>query len=518
MVYLGTSITAGNRGGSVDNVENTDRNGGSNGHTSEHNRSSTENRDHGNESSGDEGEGQIRVGKDYQISPPDWIPPEQRKPEQCPERALLVWSPCPSIGNVDEYIQISKEKYGYNAEQALGMLFWHKHDLDRAIQDLANFTPFPDEWSVEDKVLFEQAFQFHGKSFHRIRQMLPDKSIAQLVKYYYSWKKTRQRTSLMDRQARKLQAQREETSEKKTSTPTPTSASTTEDSKDKVDNKVENSSNNKNAGATPAAGGAPVVAETPISDDEDMVTEDASKPRCSNCGILCHVTHATTKGEMCGTCHQYFNRTGQLRPTTGPARKDGSKAGGTQKYNALLKNSGKPPKGMYINHDDLVSLATGPSSQGEQLLKSMDREIVTYKRTVQNNKQILSSLTRRNLDKTIEPYRIPDASSKLNAKWSQEEQLLGVQGVRKFGKNFATIAEVIGTKTESHVRSFFVNYRRRYNLDNALKEYEAEHGPSGIETPPAEEGGVSGSGEDSNGSTADQVMANAAETNGTTTD
>ena len=96
---------------------------------------------------------------------------------------------------MDEYIQISKEKYGYNAEQALGMLFWHKvrianfihgsrahtwreipdvsqsafqHDLDRAVQDLANFTPFPDEWSVEDKVLFEQAFQFHGKSFHRL--------------------------------------------------------------------------------------------------------------------------------------------------------------------------------------------------------------------------------------------------------------------------------------------------------------------------------------------------------------
>lgn len=27
---------------------------------------------------------------------------------------------------------------------------------------------------------------------------LPDKSIASLVKYYYSWKKTRARTSLMD--------------------------------------------------------------------------------------------------------------------------------------------------------------------------------------------------------------------------------------------------------------------------------------------------------------------------------
>lgn len=73
---------------------------------------------------------------------------------------------------VDEYISLAKEKYGYNGEQALGMLFWHKHDLEKAICDLANFTPFPDEWTIEDKVLFEQAYQFHGKSFHRIRQMV----------------------------------------------------------------------------------------------------------------------------------------------------------------------------------------------------------------------------------------------------------------------------------------------------------------------------------------------------------
>lgn len=53
-----------------------------------------------------------------------------------------------------------------------------------------------------------------------------------------------------------------------------------------------------------------------------------------------------------------------------------------------------------------------------------------------------------------------------------------VSGVRKFGKNFKVIAEILGTKTESHIRSFFVNYRRRYNLDAALKEYESEHGPT----------------------------------------
>lgn len=127
---------------------------------------------------------------------------------------------CVFVFAVEDYITVAKEKYGYNGEQALGMLFWHKHDLERAVMDLANFTPFPDEWTIEDKVLFEQAFQFHGKSFHRIRQMvsgggegsyertivdclflqLPDKSIPSLVKFYYSWKKTRNRTSVMDRQ------------------------------------------------------------------------------------------------------------------------------------------------------------------------------------------------------------------------------------------------------------------------------------------------------------------------------
>lgn len=116
----------------------------------------------------------IRVGKDYQTSCPDLVPQNERRLETLNDRALLVWSPTKDIpdSKLEEYITVAKEKYGYNGEQALGMLFWHKHDLERAVMDLANFTPFPDEWTDEDKVLFEQAFHFHGKSFHRIRQMV----------------------------------------------------------------------------------------------------------------------------------------------------------------------------------------------------------------------------------------------------------------------------------------------------------------------------------------------------------
>ena len=67
-------------------------------------------------------------------------------------------------------------------------------------------------------------------------------------------------------------------------------------------------------------------------------------------------------------------------------------------------------------------------------------------------------------------------TTRINARWTNEELLLAVQGVRKYGKDFKAIAEVIGNKSEGHIRSFFVNYKRRYNLDEVLAEYYAEYG------------------------------------------
>ena len=60
---------------------------------------------------------------------------------------------------------------------------------------------------------------------------------------------------------------------------------------------------------------------------------------------------------------------------------------------------------------------------------------------------------------------------------SSSWKYFGVAGVRKYGKDFKAIADVIGTKNETHVRMFFISYRKRYNLDGVLKEFEAENGP-----------------------------------------
>lgn len=343
-----------------------------------------------------ESDGCMRVGMDYQATVPEYNPSAKHEVRN---EDMIVWAPCAEAleVKVDEYLSTAKEKYSYNTEQALGMLFWHRHDVDKALGDLPNFTPFPDEWSVEDKVLFEQAFGFHGKHFFRIRQMLPDKSISQLVKFYYSWKKTRSRTSLMDKQARRLNNIHGDSGEEA-------------DDSDASDAEAES--------------------------DTKIAEKEKEKPEPPP------VQKPITK-KVTGMVH--------------------------------LKGQRKLPRGMCMKNEDLLAMAQGPPGQSEALLKQLDTELVQLRHQCQSNKQALANL-RDQCTMTIDGFRPTEASQKINSRWTNEELMLAVQGMRRYGKDFKAIAETIGNKTEGHLRNFFVNYRRRYNLDDVLAEYEKEHG------------------------------------------
>ncbi|XP_045921558.1 REST corepressor 2 [Micropterus dolomieu] len=367
---------------------------------------------HSEEESSDEEhahDSMIRVGGDYQAQIPEFKPDSPTRYNEKDQRSMLVWCPNSHLSDamLDEYILMAKEKHGYNMEQALGMLLWHKHDVERSLADLANFTPFPDEWTVEDKVLFEQAFSFHGKSFHRIQQMLPDKLISSLVKYYYSWKKTRTRTSVMDRQARRLVNKRE----KDDSNDDLEEGDPGSDSDFEIDTKKE------------------AVKQNPNNASSDKVTPSRS----------------------------------------GPVKKESI---GAQYRHHPLRARRRPPKGMYLEQGDITSLSASHDA-GVLTVRQLDTQLVSLKRQVQSIKQNNSSL-KQSLNEGVDTFRPAEPVSKMNSRWTTEEQLLAVQAIRRYGKDFAAIAEVIGTKTPAQVSSFFVSYRRRFNLDEVLREWAAE--------------------------------------------
>ena len=56
--------------------------------------------------------------------------------------------------------------------------------------------------------------------------------------------------------------------------------------------------------------------------------------------------------------------------------------------------------------------------------------------------------------------------------WHSSTKSLLITGVRHFGKDFQAISQMIGTKNTTQCRAFFSSYRKRYNLDGALAEYE----------------------------------------------
>uniref|UniRef100_A0A3P9MV16 REST corepressor 2 n=1 Tax=Poecilia reticulata TaxID=8081 RepID=A0A3P9MV16_POERE len=346
---------------------------------------------HSEEESSDEEhahDSMIRVGGDYQAQIPEFKPDSPARYNEKDQRSMLVWCPNTQLSDnmLDEYILMAKEKHGYNMEQALGMLLWHKHDVERSLADLANFTPFPDEWTVEDKVLFEQAFSFHGKSFHRIQQMLPDKLISSLVKYYYSWKKTRTRTSVMDRQARRLINKREK-----------------DDSNDEIE-------------------------EGELGEDSDFEV-DAKKEV------------SAVKQNSSGSS----NAEKAPPSRSGPMKKESI---GAQYRHHPLRARRRPPKGMHLDQTDITALSTSHDA-GVLSVRQLDTHLVSLKRQVCSRTAV-----RRWCHQSV------------NCRWKRT--------IRRYGKDFTAIAEVIGTKTPPQVSSFFVSYRRRFNLDEVLREWAAE--------------------------------------------
>ncbi|GFV53455.1 REST corepressor [Trichonephila clavipes] len=142
----------------------------------------------------------VKVGSKYQAVIPNLIPEGlQRNDESEDER--LIWSPCCTIDDekLADYVNETKEKFEYSQEQSLGILFANGYDLQKAREDVLKYEPRPVKWSIEDKALFEEGFNLHGKNFDMICKMLPDKPMKSVIEYYYSWKKTRHHTSLLDK-------------------------------------------------------------------------------------------------------------------------------------------------------------------------------------------------------------------------------------------------------------------------------------------------------------------------------
>ncbi|GFQ70364.1 REST corepressor [Trichonephila clavata] len=126
-----------------------------------------------------------RVGPKHQADIPNLIPAGLRLKDENEEDGL-IWSPCSTIEDkiLVEYVDETREKLEYSREQSLGILFWNAYDLEKTREEVMKYRPNLDNWSREDKALFEECFQLYGKNFGMIRKMLPNKPMKSMIEYY----------------------------------------------------------------------------------------------------------------------------------------------------------------------------------------------------------------------------------------------------------------------------------------------------------------------------------------------
>lgn len=339
-------------------------------------------------SEGEDWEPSSRVGEEYQAELPSYrgsVPQPGYRPDDgdlC-SPGVALWQPqkCKlTEKEVEQFVSVARKTHSYSTEQALGMLQWHNYNTELALNDMTNFVPFPDEMSTaEDQAMFEEAYSTHGKSFRRIHDILPDKDIGSLIRFYYNWKKCPSGTGAIERRARRAKTGRVSRLE------------------------VESGSE---------------------SDD----SSGSNQPQSPE-----------------ATC-----RKDPGRPMPG----------------SNSRKQSKPPRGLSLDVAKLTKIATIP---GAQLMEQLRQDVAEARRHIQTAKDELRGQEGQ-LGSGLEGEEPRQSEGRKANKWTAEEVHVALQSLRRHGKDFNAMSALLDNKSAQQCRNFYMNHRRRLNLDRLVAE------------------------------------------------
>ncbi|XP_065184240.1 REST corepressor 1-like [Sycon ciliatum] len=340
-----------------------------------------------------------RVGEEYQAELPAFSgpAPEAGYREDINEVCCgggPLWKPelCSlSEKTVEDYITKARTTYSYSADQALGMLHWHNFNVEAAFRDMANFVPFPDEMAAtEDQLVFEEAFAMHGKCFRRIHEIMPEKDIGSLIRYYYNWKKGPSAVSTLERRARRARSSRVR---------------------------------------------------------------------------YCELVESGTESD--GSC--ISNTAGGRSPDRHAVRDQQSRTFGPPPPPPTRKQT-RLPRGLHLDAATLMEVATTPRSN-THATEQLRSDVAEVRRHIQRSKE---ELRRQEGQLCLPPggdgEEPRQQDIRKSNRWCEEEVAIALEALRTHGKDFNAMAALLEHKNVQQCRNFYMNHRRRLNLDRLIAE------------------------------------------------
>lgn len=394
----------------------------------------------------------MRIGAEYQAS----VPPLETIKKNIVSRgpALTIWKPSKQLPDplLLKYIELSRTKYGYREEQALGLLVCHGYNVEEANKDLANFVPYPDDWTTLEKQSFEHGFQEHGKDFHKIKMMLPDKSVNNLVKYYYIWKKTRSKYQTLKN---KMKVKRNDSDD-----------DSFDDNEHKTKRIRMGSSSLLTSSFTPSQ--MPII--------QTLYNSGMSNTPCTNCHRAKAETVVTLKKEhlLCKECADYFTKYTTMRPLfeISIVKTDPS-------VEKVILN---PPEGIDLTLESLKLVAN--MKDAHRYLACLTNQIMTFKAQIQTKKQEYKQMKSKIKKLNIEQYRPEKEVLKggSSTRWTEEEIEMFKMSLERYGKDFEAASAILGNRTATQISSCFYSKRDKYSFEACVKTFDKSREESGSES------------------------------------
>ncbi|KAL3083195.1 hypothetical protein niasHS_010997 [Heterodera schachtii] len=147
---------------------------------------------------------QIIIGSGNQVMLPECNKKIRKDDKIDEERDECLWNQG-KLGDTEivEFCRDALNHYGIGPDRALYILLKSDHNLKRAKSELALRNSVKKRFSVEDEFAFREAHKCFGKNFAKIHQMLSHKNLSELVEHYYLTKKQQNYKSFMDNECGK---------------------------------------------------------------------------------------------------------------------------------------------------------------------------------------------------------------------------------------------------------------------------------------------------------------------------
>ncbi|CAG9531007.1 unnamed protein product [Cercopithifilaria johnstoni] len=381
---------------------------------------------------------EIREGVDYQCPVQDWTTEDDYYNDT--ERETCLWRPTNllKVADINDYLSIALSSFNIEQDRAMFILQSSDYNIEEAKHQLAKRRIKKEPWSEEDMTIFKQALQTYGKHFNKIKQLLPHKSIKEIINFYYDNKKKLNFRSIIDTFL-------EEHNPKSSS-----------------------------------------------SEDGDLNAVEKQISRCYNCEQTVNLRQMGDL-KLCNSCFIHFRNYHRHRLCLKPMTFDGNinetmkcpkgiaevverfVEFATEEEDAAQSSSLRKSVNEMGGDDDLqiVTIIRPPEMRYIRILKQLEREEMIARGNCVRLEHTLRMQFEKDLNEHLERYRIsrfPSSAAssrpRRSPSWSYKEKWHALFAFQRYGKDFDAVAEVLESKTSDMVKAFY--YEMREEIDDMI--------------------------------------------------